>query len=587
LAHQAARIRLSRVLLVFAGVVLVGGVWILVTAWRAHSDLEALRHDVSRIRSDLVAGRTADVRHDLAKAQADAAAAHARTTGPAWWVGSHLPGLGAPLSTIRGIAVAGHSLSRTALPEVVAGGAALDPQQLRVGADRIDLARLQEAGPPLAQALPAVSAARAQVAGLSGSWLGPVASGRRSLLKQLTSLEGTLHDTVLATRLMPTMLGDDGPRTYLVVFEGDNETRAIGGIFGGYGLLHADRGHLQFGTFGSDRDFNGLTAQVDLGPQFEKAYGGSDAYHSVQDADISPHFPDAAQIWSSMAEQRLGVQIDGVIAMDPVMLARILSVIGPVTMPDGTRLTGDNLEQLLDVGVYRRFDSSNDDADTPARKAFFTSAAAAVTDATLHRSINTTKLLHALARSAGERRLVVYSAKPDEETLLGGTPLGGVLPRTTRPFEGVVVTNDSGTKLGYFLHSSLTYQRSSCAATTATVTVQLHNEAPTSGLPGYMTRGVQWGDAAHPPGTESYIVSLYSTQRSSVSGVTLDGQPLGTYTAEDRGHPITETLVTIRPGQTITMVFSVNEPAATGSVELPVQPLAQPMKVRVEAPSCV
>lgn len=572
--------------MVLAGIVLVGAVWILVTAWRAHSDLEALRHDVALIRSDLVAGRVADVRHDLVHAQADAAAAHSRTTGPAWWVGAHLPGLSAPLSTIRGIAVAGDALSQTALPEVVAGGLALDPQQLRVGPSRIDLARLVEAGPSLARAIPAVSAARSKVAGLSGSWLGPVADGRRSLLKQLTSLEGTLRDTVLATRLMPTMLGGSGPRTYLMVFEGDNETRALGGIFGGYGLLNADAGQLRLLRFGSDRDFGGITAQVDLGEQFEQAYGGTDAYHSVQDADISPHFPDAAQIWSSMAEQRLGVHIDGVVAMDPVMLARILSVIGPVTMSDGTRLTGANLVQLLDVGVYRRFDSGVGDADTPARKAFFTSAAEAVTDATLHRSINTTKLLHALARSAGERRLVAYSAEPDEEALLAGTPLGGVLPRTATPFEELVVTNDSGTKLGYFLHRTLTYQRSTCAATTATVTVQLHNESPASGLPGYMTRGVQWGTAPHPPGSESYIVSLYSTNGSSVSGVTLDGQPLGTYTAEDRGHPITETLVTIRPSQSITMVFSVNEPAASGPVELPEQPLAQPVTIHEESPNC-
>jgi hypothetical protein len=173
-----------------------------------------------------------------------------------------------------------------------------------------------------------------------------------------------------------------------------------------------------------------------------------------------------------------------------------------------------------------------------------------------------------------------------EEAQLASSPLGGILPRTTSPFEEVVVTNDSATKLDYFLHRSVTYTRSSCSATSATVSLTLHNAAPRKGLPAYMTKGVQWGDAPHPPGSEYLIVSLYSTQGATVSGVTLDGQPLGTYTASDRGHPITETIVTIKPGQTLTEVFTVNEPAASGPVRVPVQPLAQPMTLRVDSPTC-
>ncbi|HVV76630.1 MAG TPA: DUF4012 domain-containing protein [Mycobacteriales bacterium] len=572
-------------LLLVAAALLVGAIWIVVSGWRAHGDLERMRADVVRLRADLVAGRVADVHHDLAAIQAEAAAAHNRTTGPAWWVGAHIPGLGSPLRTIRGIALTGRSLSRTALPEVVAGGVALDPQQLRVASNRIDLARLEQAGPSLARAVPAVDAARSRVAGLPASWLGPVANGRSSLLTQLSSLEGTLRDTVIATRVMPAMLGDAGPRNYLVVFEGDNEARAIGGILGGYGVVHADHGRLQLSQFGNDSDLGDVTARVDLGQEFEKAYGGTDAYQSVADADISPHFPDAARIWSSMAAQRLGISLDGVIAMDPVALARVLSVIGPVEMPDGTRLTGTNLVRLLDVGVYRRFDSGTA-ADTPARRAFFVAAAQAVTQAALHRSIDTAALLHALASSAGQRRLLVYASSPQEEAPLATTPLAGILPETTRPFSELVVTNDSATKLDYYVHRSLTYQRSSCAATTATVTLRLRDAAPRSGLPAYMTQGVQWGDEPHPPGSEYLIVSLYSTQGSSVSRVTLDGGPLGTYTARDRGHPVTETSVTIKPGHTVEMVFTVKEPAATGPVILPVQPLAQPMTLRDEAPAC-
>lgn len=576
---------LLSVLLVGA-VVLAGFAWIVVTGWRARAELQSMRHEIQQLRSDLVAGRRNAADHDLAEVQAKAAAAQDQTSGPAWWVGAHLPLLGEPLRTTRTIAAIGQSLSQTAMPLVLDGGEVLDPKSLRTASDQIDLTRLERGGPLLARALPALDAARDRVARASESWLGPVASGRSAVLRELTSLDGTLRDTVLATRVLPSMLGDAGPRRYLVVFEGDNEARALGGIFGGYGLLDADHGRLTFGRFGSDRDFQGISAHVDLGQQFTKAYGGTDAYHSIQDADISPHFPDAAQIWSSMASQRLGLHLDGVLAVDPVMLARILSVVGPVKMADGTKLTGDNLVRLLDVGVYQRFDAGDVDIDTPARKAFFVAAAQAVTKATLHRYLNTTRLLHALAYSAGQRRLLAYSADPADEAVLAGTPLGGVLHRSSEPFEEAVVTNDSGTKLDYFLHRSLVYRRSSCAAGTATVALTLHNASPSSGLPAYMTTGVQWGSEPHPPGSEFLIVSLYSTQGAVVSGATVDGKPVGTYTAVERGHPITETILTIKPGQTLTEEFTVDEPAATGPVVLPKQPLAQPMTVQDDSPTC-
>jgi hypothetical protein len=469
---------------------------------------------------------------------------------------------------------------------VVAGGTALAPQQLRIGPDRIDLARLEAAKEPLGRALPAVSGALARVRDLSASWLGPVADGRRSLLKQLTSFEGTLRDTAMATRLMPDMLGGTAPRTYLVVFEGDNEARALGGILGGYGVLSARGGQLRFESFGSDRDLLGIAAQVDLGRKFEAAYGGTDPYRAVQDADVSPHFPYAAKIWASMAEQRLGLHFDGVIAMDPVMLSRVLTVIGPVRAPDGTLLTGRNLVHVLNVGVYQRFDSGSREVDNPQRKAFFVSAAQAVSQAVLHRKINSTKLLHALARSAGERRLVVYSMMRQEEAQLATTPLGGILARTTRPFAQVVVTDISGTKLSSFLQRRVEYRRASCGATTSTVTIHLQNSAPIHGLPDYMTRGVQWPDEPHPAGSEWLMVSLYSTQGSALAGATLDGNPLGIYTAEDRGHPLIQSLVTLQPGREATVVFSISEPPATGPVVVPVQPLAQPMPVRVQMPVC-
>jgi hypothetical protein len=568
--------------LAVAGLAALAAVWIAVTGWRARHDLIALRHDIAVLRADLVAGDVPAARRDLATAQHAAAAAHARTSGPAWWTAAKLPWLGTPLRTARGVAATVDQLSRAALPAVVAGGAALDPQQLRVGSDAVNLERLRLAAPSLARALQDVSVADRRIASLPTGWLGPVSSGRRVVLSELSSLQGTLSDTVTAAHLMPDMLGGEAPRRYLVVFEGDNEARGVGGILGGYGVLDAMSGKLSFERFGTDVDLEQISADVDLGQDFDTLYQAGDrAYDFVANGDLSPNFPYAAKIWSSMWEQRFGQPIDGVIAVDPTTMAAMLKVFGSVRLADGTLLTSANLVKTLEVGVYQRFG-----IDVAARKAFFVEVAQTVVQAMLDRSFSATALLRVLGAAAGEHRLVVYSAQSSEEAQLSTTPLSGLEPTTARPYAAVVVNNAAGTKLDYYLHRSVTYRRASCAAGPASVDVRLTNDAPPDGLPSYVTHGRSWDGVEHPPGTNELLVSLYGTQGSTVSGVTLDGRSQFIFNGEELGHPVTSLLVALFPGQTRTVSFEVAEPAATGPVLLPKQPLDQPMTVQVSGAHC-
>ena len=58
----------------------------------------------------------------------------------------------------------------------------------------------------------------------------------------------------------------------------------------------------------------------------------------------------------------------------------------------------------------------------------------------------------ALARAAGERRLLLWSADPVEQTEIAGTVLEGSLPIQdgNRPIVGVFLNDGSGAKLGAF-----------------------------------------------------------------------------------------------------------------------------------------
>ena len=47
-------------------------------------------------------------------------------------------------------------------------------------------------------------------------------------------------------------------------------------------------------------------------------------------------------------EQQTGTKVDGVIAIDPVVLSYILGATGPVVMPDGETVTQDNVVELTE-----------------------------------------------------------------------------------------------------------------------------------------------------------------------------------------------------------------------------------------------
>ena len=141
-----------------------------------------------------------------------------------------------------------------------------------------------------------------------------------------------LTDQVAATMVS---MGVDGPRTYFMGFQTNAEVRGTGGLLGGYGILRFDNGVPTVDALAPNTDLTGAVAPVDLGPEYDQQYGFQNPFFDYRNSNISPHFPYAAQIWQGMWLEQTGMQVDGVIAIDPVALSYILGAVGPVTMPDG------------------------------------------------------------------------------------------------------------------------------------------------------------------------------------------------------------------------------------------------------------
>ena len=106
-----------------------------------------------------------------------------------------------------------------------------------------------------------------------------------------------------------------------------------------------------------------------------------------------------------MWAEQTGMNVDGVIAIDPVALSYILGAVGPVTMPDGEVISKENVVELTESTAYIRFPT-----DQVARKQYLQDIANAVVKKITGPVKSPRQLLDALGKAVSERRIAVWSA---------------------------------------------------------------------------------------------------------------------------------------------------------------------------------
>jgi hypothetical protein len=580
---------LKNALLATASVTLVGAVWIVVTGLLARSemiaaqrDLVALRYSVAPPAPGPYSGATpGSTRERVARsAAAHAARAHRLTTGPAWYSAALLPFLGSPVKTVRGAAYAADRLTGEVLTPLVR--ALPQPAPNHPGGMSEALTALQKHAPELLRAARAATEVQADVRRLpTSTWLPAADRARAGLARQTDSLASAMTDTSVAARILPPMLGTQGPRRYFLAFQNIAEARGTGGVPGAFAILRADRGHLSFERFGNNTELATAKADINLGDDFTALYGGSDPTQVWANSNMSPHFPYAARIWAAAWQQHTGERVDGAIAIDPVALSRFLRVTGPARMADGTELTADNVVVLTERDSYARYD------DIAQRKAFFVDAARAaavplMADADDARRLP--ELLVAAYDAQREGRLKVWSAHAAEQRLLQSRPYSGSLPDIPGPFAGLVVNNAAGSKLDYYLDRSLVWEADGCQSGyhSVTVTVNLANRAPASGLPSYVTLRADTPPYPTRPGDNRLLVSYYGGVGASLTSATLDGQPVSLMPGAERGHPVYTLPIELPVGSRRTLVLHLLEPHADGAPTLLDQPLVMPMRAALK-----
>jgi hypothetical protein len=560
-----------RVALVLA--VLLAG-WAAVEAFRLQASLQATANDLTWLEHEASAGDTDAARAALPRAQQHAAAADAAARSVPLLLARALPFVHADASAVATMASAVHRLTSDAVPALVDALGVVSPERLIDAQGRVDVAAITSVAPRVDAADASLAAAQRDVAGLEahrGRLHGPVADAVDRLDRALTTVRGQTRTAARAATLLPPMLGADGPRRYLVMVQNNAEFRSTGGIPGAVLLVEADHGAV---TVREERTAGGLDAQgaapvLPLTAEETALFGVQPAVYE-QDVNLIPDFPRSAQLLAAMWRSATGTSPDGVLSVDPVVLARVLGTTGPVTV-SGERLTEQNAPRALLHDVYLRTN------DPKAQDAFFLATARAVFDHLVAADTPKGGVVDALAAAARDGRVMLWSAHPAEQRRLAGTVISGELVGNDgrSPVVGVYLDDGSAAKMSWFVDSDVVVRREGAELVT---TLTLTSTAPAGGrgLPSYMT------GTALARGNVRTNYDLYAPTGGKVTAVTVDGRATDVFHATYRGLDVAEWTAELAPGRSVTVEARMSVGAGyTGPPRARVTPAARGQHVSV------
>ena len=135
-------------------------------------------------------------------------------------------------------------------------------------------------------------------------------------------------------KIMPELLGNPKPITYLLLFQNNAELRPTGGFLTAYATLKVDKGKI---TAGVSQDIYTLDAKFNRkipAPEPIKKYLPLVYYWNLRDMNLSPDFKVSMDTFTKYYQQVPGrPEVDGIIAIDTELPVRILKVLGPIGVP--------------------------------------------------------------------------------------------------------------------------------------------------------------------------------------------------------------------------------------------------------------
>ena len=270
-------------------------------------------------------------------------------------------------------------------------------------------------------------------------------------------------DGILATQLLPDLMGMNGAQTYLILVQNDDEVRATGGFISGLGTITVENGKIGDLLFEDAYQVDNVS-QLDLydyPPRPLEEFMGLQ-YFLFRDSNYWVDFPTSAE--KAVELYTLGKpespQITGVIALDQRFLELLINAIGPIEVPDLGTLTGTNVIETI-RGAYNSGEDSDQLAEWWAnRKAFMGVIASEIQRKIFEdpASIDPVKLLATIQEATAGRHFQVWFNSAESNKLVDQLGWSGVVDFSPNQDHLFVVDNNFGyNKVNVVMERSYSY----------------------------------------------------------------------------------------------------------------------------------
>lgn len=250
-----------------------------------------------------------------------------------------------------------------------------------------------------------------------------------------------LSEFVANEKIFADILGGNGPRKYLFLFQNNQEMRATGGFIGTYAIIDIFNGRVR--NFFVDGIFNPdgqLQERIVPPAPIQKI----SANWSMHDSNWFPDFPLSAEKATAFYEKTGGPTVDGVIALTPTVLEKLLAITGPIEMPEyGVTIDKDNFIENIQTEVEENYDK---ELNQP--KKILSDIAPKILDKIFNPDnvSDVAKTMGILSDSLNERHILIYAKNWEIEKVLSAQGWSGEVLDTQKDYLSVINTNINGFK---------------------------------------------------------------------------------------------------------------------------------------------
>lgn len=259
--------------------------------------------------------------------------------------------------------------------------------------------------------------------------------------EKIPVISETIKDFLKNGRIIVDLLGGNGPRKYLFLFQNNQEMRATGGFIGSYGLLDISSGQVR--KFFIDGIFNpdGQLKEKIVPP---KPIQKISAAWSLHDSNWFPDFPKSARKAILFYEKTGGPTADGIITLTPTVMRKLLEITGPIEMPEyDVALDSENFIEKTQNEIEADFDKEKNEP----KKILSDLAPIVLNKLFSSRDINTVaKTMNVLIDSLNQKQILLYSSNEELQKIISDRNWSGEIMDTPKDYLSVINTNINGYK---------------------------------------------------------------------------------------------------------------------------------------------